>query len=109
MFNEKRNVSVNHFHFSFFVYSVSHYETQEKSLSHYETEGRRTQNVSKIKAKVRIDGKLSDVRWLVRVLDHISFIELDNLSEPMLNRGTNNQYRVFVNIRKKKEKENTYE
>lgn len=58
--------------------------------------------------KIRLQGKVTELRWFVRILSKIKGIELVDFSEPYQN-GNGDMYRMYGTIEKvtksKKEKE----
>lgn len=51
--------------------------------------------------KIRLQGKLRDIRWLQRILEQQEEVIVKEISRPFPNKGTNQYFRVYVEIEKK--------
>ncbi len=54
--------------------------------------------------KIRLQGTTNDLKWFKKILDRDTRIHLLQISEPLVNKGTNKYFRVYAEVEKNKEK-----
>ena len=55
--------------------------------------------------KIRLQGTLRDIRWFKGLLERHEEVNVQEVSEPFANKGTNKYFRKYLEISKKKEKQ----
>lgn len=53
--------------------------------------------------KIRMQGTIQDIQWFKGLLERHKEIKVKSVSEPFTNKGTNQYFRVYVEIEKEKE------
>ena len=54
--------------------------------------------------KIRLQGTTNDLKWFKKILERDNRIQLVQISEPFINKGTNKYFRVYAEVEKNKEK-----
>ena len=54
--------------------------------------------------KIRLQGTTNDLKWFKKILERDTRIHLIQISEPLVNKGTNKYFRVYAEVEKNKEK-----
>ena len=54
--------------------------------------------------KIRMQGTLQDIDWFKRLLKKHGEIEVQEVTEPFRNKGTNRYFRVYAEVERKQNK-----
>lgn len=50
--------------------------------------------------KIRLQGTTKDIKWFCKILERDKRINVQEISEPFVNKGTNKYFRVYLEIEK---------